>query len=286
MFEYCTRTLGYSEGAAYLRIYAGRLAREYPEILDLLRSRRLHLTAVRTVGPHLSPGNYRDLLSQSLSKTERELKFLVATVAPKPEPLEVIRRLPQPQLPAPPRPEEPPDTPAPAGASAPPREEPLRIETPRARVEPLTASRVRFAFTGSGDFLRKIERVRQLLHRRYPAGALEDIFSATVDCFLESRDPALKERSARPRATNPRSRRVPQWVKDIVYRRDGGRCAFESPEGLRCEEGGGLEYDHIMPWARGGPSNDPANIRLLCRAHNALTAEQAFGRVAIRRRNK
>jgi hypothetical protein len=73
MFEYCTKLLGYSEGAAYLRIYAGRLAIEYPEIPELLRSRRLHLTAVRTVGPHLKPWNHRQLLSQSLSKTEREL---------------------------------------------------------------------------------------------------------------------------------------------------------------------------------------------------------------------
>src|SRR5476649_1164247 len=38
MFEYCTKVFGYSEGAAYLRIYAGRLSREYPEILDLLRT--------------------------------------------------------------------------------------------------------------------------------------------------------------------------------------------------------------------------------------------------------
>src|SRR6266481_5224084 len=32
MFEYCTKTLGYSGSAAYLRIYAGRLANQYPEI--------------------------------------------------------------------------------------------------------------------------------------------------------------------------------------------------------------------------------------------------------------
>jgi hypothetical protein len=93
MFEYCTKVFGYSEGAAYLRIYAGRLSLEYPEILDLLRTRRLHLTAIRTVGPHLKPSNSRELLARSLSKSERELKFLVAELVPKPEPMEVVRRL-------------------------------------------------------------------------------------------------------------------------------------------------------------------------------------------------
>jgi hypothetical protein len=86
MFDYCTKVFGYSEGAAYLRIYAGRLSLEYPEILELLRSQRLHLTAIRTVGPHLKPNNHRELLIQSASKSERELKFLIAGFAPKLEP--------------------------------------------------------------------------------------------------------------------------------------------------------------------------------------------------------
>lgn len=151
-------------------------------------------------------------------------------------------------------------------------------EPPHARVEPLTAERVRFSFTGSKSFLEKVDRARQILRHKHPAGALEDVFAETVECFLDARDPARKIKPAKPRATNPRRRSIPVWVKDIVFKRDGGRCRYEAQKGGRCEERGGLEYDHIIPWAKGGKSDDPANVRLLCRAHNALEAERAFGR--------
>jgi hypothetical protein len=47
--------------------------------------------------------------------------------------------------------------------------------------------------------------------------------------------------------------------------------------GQRCRETGGLELDHIDPHARGGPPT-VENLRLRCRAHNALAAEHEFGR--------
>jgi 5-methylcytosine-specific restriction endonuclease McrA len=135
---------------------------------------------------------------------------------------------------------------------------------------------VRFAFTGSDAFLTKVERVRQILRHRCPPGSLEEIFAALVDDFLKRHDPALKVRPAVTRDSPPHSRRIPQWVKDAVFRRDAGQCVYESVEGVRCNERGGLEYDHINPWAKGGVSNDPLNIRLLCRAHNAFEAQRLF----------
>ena len=279
MFEYCTKVFGYSEGAAYLRIYAGRLSLEYPDILELLRTRRLHLTAIRTVGPHLKACNQRELLARCVSKSERELKFLVAELAPQPEPMEVVRRLPDSQ------PSRPPDSSVPAQCARPtaPSDEPpalkLSREQPaaRAKIEPIAPRRVRFAFTGSDVFLGNVDRVRQLLRHKYPLGASEDVLSEVIDYFLKSKDPALKKHRARPRTVNPLRRDVPVWVKDIVFARDGGRCAFQSTDGARCEERGGLEYDHVVPWALGGVSNDPKNIRILCRSHNAYVGEQVFG---------
>ena len=37
-----------------------------------------------------------------------------------------------------------------------------------------------------------------------------------------------------------------------------------------------LEYDHVLPRARGGTST-AANVRLLCRVDNDLAARHAFG---------
>jgi hypothetical protein len=39
----------------------------------------------------------------------------------------------------------------------------------------------------------------------------------------------------------------------------------------------GLEFDHVVPVARGGAST-PSNLRLRCRAHNQHEAERAYGR--------
>jgi hypothetical protein len=305
MFDYCTRMLGYSEGAAYLRIYAGRLSLEYPEVLDLLRTRKLHLTAIRTVGPHLKPENSRDLLARASHRSERELKFLIAERSPRPEPREMIRRLPAPEPqsasdrtiaspqappetpPASPAPQATPASPAP-GATPASHESELgqRSASANDRVEPLSKDRVRFAFTGTCGFLARFERARQLLWHQHPGGALEDVFREALDAFLDARDPVRKKREASPRPTDPRARRIPQWVKAVVFTRDGGRCAFRSAQGIRCEARGGLEYDHIVPWAMGGASNDPGNIRLLCRTHNAFEAARIFGPAILSRRGR
>jgi len=65
-------------------------------------------------------------------------------------------------------------------------------------------------------------------------------------------------------------------VKREVWARDHGRCTFVGTTGHRCEAQDALEFDHVIPVARGGPST-PENLRLLCRAHNQHEADQAFG---------
>lgn len=56
--------------------------------------------------------------------------------------------------------------------------------------------------------------------------------------------------------------RVPisQAVKDMVWNRDGGRCVL-------CGSNQKLEFDHIIPFAKGG-SNTYRNIQLLCEGCN------------------
>jgi hypothetical protein len=85
-----------------------------------------------------------------------------------------------------------------------------------------------------------------------------------------------------PRGSDPHARRIPRWVKVQVAFRDAKRCSFVSPNGTRCEATSGLQFDHIKPWALGGSSNDPSNIRLLCAAHNRHEAEKVFGKLGPR----
>jgi 5-methylcytosine-specific restriction endonuclease McrA len=137
------------------------------------------------------------------------------------------------------------------------------------------------------SLLHKLERARAVLQGKHPAGRLEDIFAEALDVLLDQKDPErrldkmqrLRRRPPRSAAGNE-SRRIPQWVKDEVWVRDGGRCAFAAPDGARCTESEGLEFDHIVPWALGGRSHDPRNIRLLCREHNQTRARRMFGGAA------
>lgn len=56
-------------------------------------------------------------------------------------------------------------------------------------------------------------------------------------------------------------RLIPTWVKVEVWRRDKGKCTS-------CGATDGLHYDHILPFSKGGQSDDPRNIQILCARHN------------------
>jgi hypothetical protein len=55
-------------------------------------------------------------------------------------------------------------------------------------------------------------------------------------------------------------RHIPQDVRTAVWRRDGGKC-------VQCGATDYLEFDHIIPHAKGG-ANTVENVQLLCRRCN------------------
>src|SRR5262249_37701102 len=77
------------------------------------------------------------------------------------------------------------------------------------------------------------------------------------------------------------SRYIPRAVVRAVHQRDAGQCTFVSSDGKRCSERGFLELHHHDPFARGGEAT-VENLRLVCRAHNALFAERDYGRTFMR----
>jgi len=89
----------------------------------------------------------------------------------------------------------------------------------------------------------------------------------------------IAERPADPRSRvakrfDPRA--VPLAVRREVWERDGGRCAWTSPDGRRCGSRWKLELDHIDPAALGGPPTAD-NLRIACRPHNVFHAVEIFG---------
>jgi 5-methylcytosine-specific restriction endonuclease McrA len=76
------------------------------------------------------------------------------------------------------------------------------------------------------------------------------------------------------------SRHIPAAVRRAVFGRDGERCAYRDDRGQRCRETRGLEIHHRRAHALGGPATLD-NVELRCRSHNALAAEDDFGREHI-----
>lgn len=270
MFYYCVGELGYSEPNASRRIRAAEAARRFPGVLAMIKDGSLTVCALAMIAKHLTHENQVDLLKRIEGKSLRVLESLIAGLEPQPDTKDLIRSMPIPVS------DEKLDLRSPIIVPALPCPAVPSVQSrPPERILPRAPERFQFSFTGSAVLRTVIEHLKDILSNKYPDGHLEDILLEVGKAYLELRDPELlpPSKPKPPRAAQTRT--VPRWVRSIVYRRDGGRCAFQSAEGRRCEARRSLEYDHVRPWARGGTSDDPKNIRLLCRAHNQWTAREA-----------
>ena len=251
MFDFCTRRLGMGESEACRRISAAKLVKEFPCLLDYLECGHINLTALLLLRDHFTTDNVHDIVAAARGKSKREVLELIAARAPKPDVLPTITPLP----PAPTLPSSP--SPAP--------------ETPQVRIEPLAPTRHRLELTVSDEIRAKLERARDLMSHGSSNGNLEAVLDKALDALL------AKLEKDRP------GDGIPTDVRRTVFARDGEQCTFCDAQGNRCRERRWLELDHIVPKARGGAS-DAANLRVVCRAHNQLYAEQAFGRDHVGRR--
>ena len=166
-----------------------------------------------------------------------------------------------------------------------------RSAPPRpAVVEPLSPARYKVQFTASAELHDKLERLQALLRFQVPDGDLATIIEQAVTEKLERLEARRYATTRAPRRglgetmTAPASRHVPAAVRRAVRERDGDRCGYRDEQGQRCSERHRLEFHHRHPFGLGG-DHSPANIGLLCRAHNQLLGEHDYGRVAMSRRS-
>jgi 5-methylcytosine-specific restriction endonuclease McrA len=243
MFDFCTRGLGLSENEAFRRIAAARLGRRFPAVHALLASGAVHLTTLELLREHLTDENHVELLESVSGKTKREVEALLATRFPKPN--------------------------APS------------------RVRQLSPERFKVEFTASAELRRKLELCRDLMSHANSSRDLAPVIERAIDLLLTDLERTRLKRTKRPRTATPSSdresrARVASATRRKVFDRDGLQCTYVSPDGRRCEAHAFLELDHKHPRALGGDSGSE-NLRVLCRAHNQLAAEQTFGRDTMER---
>ena len=186
------------------------------------------------------------------------------------------------------------------------------------------AQRYRVQFTASQEYADLLERARELLSHAVPDRSLEEVHLRALRLLVErletrrygarrpkqpaealeaspspSSPPEAPEtpdspetpealeaqprtRQSKKRAQLPR-RRGSASVRREVRDRDGAQCAYVDERGQRCRETRLLELHHRLAHAQGGEAVAD-NLTLYCQAHNALAAEQDFGREFIETR--
>ncbi len=290
LFDFCRRDLKLAESTAYQRVNAARLTRARPEILSLLADGSIHLSNLCLIAPWLV--KRPSLLGEIAGKSKREVEALVAALGvPRSIPdriRPVAGDLAVPDDSAAALPLSPgSDRRAAEAQSAVPeaaRGPAAAVDAKMTAAEAIFEPRTEFRFAARPRFVRVVERLRSLLWHKYPSGRLEDLLYEAANDFVLRRDPAREPKrpgSRQAAAASPPTRRIRAELRRAVWRRDGGRCAYSGRAG-RCAETRGLEIDHVMPWALGGRSDQAANLRLLCRAHNQSEAERFFPRESTR----
>jgi 5-methylcytosine-specific restriction endonuclease McrA len=311
MFAYCVGKLRMSEDIAYKRIWVARKARRFPAIFLAIADGRVHLSGMYMLIRHFSARNVEGLIAAATHKRKREIQLLIAHRFPQAEVPATIRALPSPAVhvlqqlreePSANTLDAPPACSTSCGQLAPGQvvpATPTRNDTclqptpapllARGRVTPLAPKvfSVQFSIPESAeDDLRAIQG---LLAHQIPdrnIGKVSAVAYKIARGVLEKRKFAATDRPARARQRRKqRSRHVPAHVRRAVWKRDGGRCTFVSKDGTRCDERGGLEFDHVNEFARGGQATIEG-MRLLCRAHNQYAAECTYGAQFMREKRE
>ncbi len=282
MHDWCVGALGLAEEAAYKRIRAARAARRFPRLFDDIAEGRLHLSAIVLLAPHLTAENVDELVAVAAGRPMAELEArlaarfgavagaaavparmiavgpVVAVDAPAPGPIEVLAE------------------PEPVDSLA---TWPVNSPVPTRHI---------VQFTIDDETHAIVRRLQDLLAYSLPSGDVGAVFVRGARELLARLEKKKAAATDRPRPASkgaPRGRNIPAHVRRAVWERDGARCTFTSATGRRCESRRGLEFDHVVAFARGGQSN-VEGLRVRCRAHNQFEAERTFGAEFMRRKRE
>jgi hypothetical protein len=285
--EYCIHELGYGDSSASRRVRAARVIKDIPEVYDMLKARRLTLSAVVQVSSVLSPENKDTLLPRLVGKSRSEIDRIMAEYVP---PRKIIDQA-KPTLikkmvavdSAPVRASSNSAAGAPAlelgkmtrhcDGSKDPSDD---ISTPEVKEVLERMFEIRFA--ADEELMELIRWMKSHLSHKFPKGAsYMDIFKYAILYLKQREDLALQDK---PRKSSPKTdtRYISKAVKQKVWKRDEGRCAFIAGNGKRCNSDYLLQFDHYpISYSRGGLSTVD-NLRLLCAEHNRHTAERLYGK--------
>ena len=284
LYEYCKGDLGYTDASAWRRARAAQGIIRCPEAWDFLEQGKINICTLGRVYKFVTPAVLREIAGKSRAEVEL-IAAVHDTARPIPDrarPVLVPTSLPQKPKPDDPRLHREVNS---KGKTPPPR---LRSEVSLTNVN--YEQKWKIEGVVSKEVKAKLDRCKSLLSRKYPNGVdYNALMGELTDVFLEAKDPERKQsrgkkrapkqsRQPKPTPTPTHSRHIPAHIKNKVWTRDHGRCAYVGTNGKRCNSTYNLQFDHYpVPFARGGP-NTANNLRLLCARHNQYAADKTFGK--------
>ena len=296
LFDFCTKQLKYSASAAVRRIQVARCAARNSEVLPMLCSHEASLTTIHIVASILTPDNKHDVLERIKHRTQREVEAIASQYRP---PIVFRDRVQPVRVAVPPA-----HRPDGSGARACEKSNYNRsggrlFATSSSEPAGRTEDKLLIRFLANPAFIKKYEAVRALLSQRLEKASFERVFEAVLDEFLERHSPEHRHARRRVRASRAKAvemkaaatrnppapplraphRHIPAAVRDAVFMRSNGACAYVGKDGRQCKSTHALQIDHIIPVARGG-TTAPSNLRLLCAKHNRLAAVNVMGDAA------
>jgi len=275
MFAYCVGERRMSEDCACRRIHVAQLARQFRSLLPAIADGSLNLTSVLMLASnlkHMTPEAGDELLAAAANKSKVEIQKLLAKRFPQPDLPTLISAIPD-------------ATPVATQSvgvqgpvSAPARIECASAPAAPAKLAPRSPGRFSLQVTVSEATHEKLRYAQALLGHAVPSRDISAVLDRAFDALVEKleRRKFAKSVRSRPRKGSPKGRHVPAEIRRTVWQRDAGQCTFVSDAGKRCDAHDRLEFDHVVPVAKGGLTT-ASNLRLRCRAHNQFEAERAFG---------
>lgn len=161
----------------------------------------------------------------------------------------------------------------------------------------LSLDLTQITFDADSECLELLKRVQEL--NGDPTESVREVFKTAMKEYIRlrekrqglrdkaqriaSRAPEVQsaDATAKNKQTETRSRYISMDLRRAVFKRAKNRCEyFDDFSKKHCESRSRLEIDHIIPFARGGRSEEN-NLRVVCRTHNLLFASREYGERSI-----
>jgi 5-methylcytosine-specific restriction endonuclease McrA len=297
LWEYVHLALGYSESQASERVSAMRLMRKVPEVREMLSANKLTLTSTAKLASFVrrencSPEKTNEILGMIAEKSVREVERVLSSEQTIPAPR--------------------PDAFKPQGLASTRISFDADAEF-LALYEELKNVQGRPDWEMNERFKDAIKAVLTKKKRDFPSAGRNEVSKSvstepadglprgkdgeiaseerSVTSSPERSTPVLRAQkvtlrqkeepaSEKAKVQNsqiPERRSFPAFVLRAVRMRSGHRCEYvDQKTGRRCTSRFALEFDHIVPFAKGGASI-LENCRHLCAAHNRFAAVREFG---------